>query len=167
MNITVEIAKESEEWDKYPEVNKQLFADITSLVLSRYPNLACLEEVELSILLAGNEQIQQLNKQFRNIDKATNVLSFPDQEIDWREIVEFVTDCNYIYLGDIAFCIEVIILEAQKQSISFQDHFKHLLLHALLHLLGYNHIEDNEAQVMESLEIEILESIGIKSPYLT
>lgn len=165
MNITVEIAKELDEWDNYPEINEELFSRLTSLVLSRYPNFSSVVEVELSILLTGNKQMQLLNSQFRSKDKETNVLSFPDIEIDWRKIVEFVPDNNYMYLGDIALGYEVIVLEAKNKSISFQDHFKHLVLHAILHLIGYDHIEDNDAKAMESIEVEILESIGTKSPY--
>ena len=70
-----------------------------------------------------------------------------------------------MYLGDIAFGYEVIALEAKNKLISFQDHFKHLVIHAILHLIGYDHIKDKDAQAMESLEIQILEGIGIKSPY--
>jgi probable rRNA maturation factor len=165
MNITVEIAKELDEWDNYPEINEELFSRLASLVLSGYPNFSSIAEVELSILLTGNKQMQLLNSQFRSKDKETNVLSFPDIDIDWRKIVEFVPDNNYIYLGDIALGYEVIALEAKNKSISFEDHFKHLMLHAILHLIGYDHIEDDDAKEMESIEVEILESIGIKSPY--
>jgi probable rRNA maturation factor len=165
MNVTVEIAQESDEWDNAPFIEENLFSEITSIVLSRYPNFLNVKEFELSILLTGAKQMQSLNGEFRNKDKATNVLSFPDIKIDWRKIVEFIPDSDYMYLGDIAFGYEVIALEAKNKFISFQDHFKHLLIHAILHLVGYDHIEDEDAQAMESIEIQILESIGIKSPY--
>ncbi len=165
MNIIVEIAKELDEWDNYPEIDELLFSEIASMVLSRYSNFSIVKEFELSILLAGNKQMQSLNGQFRKKDKATNVLSFPDVEIDWRKIVEFTPDNDYMYLGDIAFGYEVIALEAKNKLISFQDHFKHLVIHAILHLIGYDHIKDDDAEAMESIEIEILEAISIKSPY--
>lgn len=165
MNITVEIAFESDKWDRYSEINEQLFSQLTQMVLSRYPNLSAIKEIELSILLTDNAHMKLLNSEFRDKDKPTNVLSFPDVEIDWRNIVEFVPDSSYMYLGDIAFAHEIIIEEAQDKSIDFYDHFKHLTLHALLHLIGYDHIDDDDADAMESLEIEILESMGIKSPY--
>ncbi len=165
MNIIVEIAKELDEWDNYPEIDELLFSEMASMVLSRYSNFSKVKEFELSILLAGNKQMHSLNDQFRKKDKATNVLSFPDVEIDWRKIVEFIPDSDYMYLGDIAFGYEVIALEAKNKLISFQDHFKHLVIHAILHLIGYDHIKDNEAEAMESIEIEILKTIGIKSPY--
>jgi len=165
MNIIIEIAKELDEWDNYPEIDERLFSEIASMVLSRYQNFSVVKEFELSILLAGNKQMQSLNDKFRKKDKATNVLSFPDVEIDWRKIVEFIPDNDYMYLGDIAFGYEVIALEAKNKLISFQDHFKHLVIHAILHLIGYDHIKDDDAEAMESIEIEILETIGIKSPY--
>ena len=165
MNIIVEIAKELDEWDNYPEIDEHLFSEIASMILSRYQNFSVVKEFELSILLAGNKQMQSLNGKFRKKDKATNVLSFPDVEIDWRKIVEFIPDNDYMYLGDIAFGYEVIALEAKNKLISFQDHFKHLVIHAILHLIGYDHIKDDDAEAMESIEIEILESISIKSPY--
>lgn len=165
MNIIVEIAKELDEWDNYPEIDELLFSEIASMVLSRYQNFSVVKEFELSILLAGNKQMQSLNSKFRKKDKATNVLSFPDVEIDWRKIVEFTPDNDYMYLGDIAFGYEVIALEAKNKLISFQDHFKHLVIHAILHLIGYDHIKDDDAEAMESIEIEILEAISIKSPY--
>ena len=165
MNIIVEIAKELDEWDNYPEIDERLFSEIASMVLSRYQNFSVVKEFELSILLAGNKQMQSLNDKFRKKDKATNVLSFPDVEIDWRKIVEFTPDSDYMYLGDIAFGYEVIALEAKNKLISFQDHFKHLVIHAILHLIGYDHIKDDDAEAMESIEMEILEIIGIKSPY--
>ena len=165
MNIIVEIAQESDEWDNVPYVDESLFSEIASIVLARYPNFSKVKELELSILLTGARQMQSLNNEFRNKDKATNVLSFPDIEIGWRKIVEFIPDSGYMYLGDIAFGYEVIALEAKNKLISFQDHFKHLVIHAILHLIGYDHIKDKDAQAMESLEIQILECIGIKSPY--
>lgn len=165
MNITIEIAKESDKWDRYPEIKEKLFSEISFTVLSRYKNFSKVKEFELSILLTDNKQMQSLNKEFRKKNKATNVLSFPDIEIDWRKIIEFVPDSNYMYLGDIAFGYEIIALEAKNKLISFQDHFKHLLIHAILHLIGYDHIIEEDAKAMEAIEIEILETLEINSPY--
>ncbi len=123
MNIIVEIAQESDEWDNVPYVDESLFSELVSIVLSRYPNFLRVKALELSILLTGAKQMQSLNDKFRRKDKATNVLSFPDLEIDWRKIVEFIPDSDYMYLGDIAFGYEVIALEAKKKIISFKNIF--------------------------------------------
>ena len=75
MNIIVEIAKELDEWDNYPEIDEHLFSEIASMILSRYQNFSVVKEFELSILLAGNKQMQSLNGKFRKKDKATKLLT--------------------------------------------------------------------------------------------
>ncbi|GAB4168462.1 MAG: rRNA maturation RNase YbeY [Rickettsiaceae bacterium] len=165
MNIVVEIAVNSKKWQEYTGLDATLFAEIASRILSQYPNFSKVKEFELSILLTDDASMAALNKKFRGKDKATNVLSFPDVYIDWRKIVEFVPDNDYMYLGDIAFGYQTIKVEAEEKSISFQDHFKHLAIHAILHLIGYDHVTEDEAEVMENIEIKVLNTFGIKSPY--
>jgi probable rRNA maturation factor len=111
--------------------------------------------------------MQAFNSQFRNIEKATNVLSFPSVQLDWRRLVEFVPSdmSGYYFLGDIAFGYEIIHAEALNCGISVQDHFMHLLVHAILHLIGFDHQDEEEAEVMEELEISILKDFGVNSPY--
>lgn len=165
MKIDVEIAIEYGKWDELPEFSPEYFAKTASSVLSSYPNFAKVSEFELSVLLTEDKKMAELNNQFRNKNKATNVLSFPDMEINWRRILEFKTNSDYIYLGDIAFGYETIEREASEKLISFQDHFRHLLVHSILHLIGFDHIDDEDAEAMENIEVEILKSFGIKSPY--
>lgn len=166
MQIVIEIATESHDWDLHADIiNKELFTKLTSKILSRYPNFSSVYEIELSILLTDNNRMLELNQEFREKTKPTNVLSFPDIEIDWRNILAFKPNNDYMYLGDIGFGYETIKEEAQNKSISFYDHFCHLAIHAILHLLGYNHILSDEAEIMENIEIELLNSFDIKSPY--
>jgi probable rRNA maturation factor len=165
MNIIVEIATESEKWSQQPEINSDFFSGIVRSVLSQHPNFQVLNEVELSILLTDNERMTKLNNEFRNKNNATNVLSFPDLELDWRTIVEFIPDADYMYFGDIAFGYDIINSEAKMKSISFQDHFYHLTIHAIFHILGYDHMSEDEARIMENMEVKILDIFGIKSPY--
>jgi probable rRNA maturation factor len=106
----------------------------------------------VSILLTDDDHIQHLNKNFRDIDKPTNVLSFPDDEDG--------------YLGDIAVAYETLVREAIEQDKPFHHHFIHMLIHGVLHLKGYDHETDSEAEEMESLEVKILADIGIKNPYI-
>jgi probable rRNA maturation factor len=106
----------------------------------------------VAVLLTSDEEIRQLNKQFRHKDSATNVLSFPNDSDD--------------YIGDMAMAWQTINKEAQAQDKSLIDHIKHLLIHGFLHLLGYDHIKDDEAEAMESLEIKILASMKINNPYI-
>lgn len=112
--------------------------------------------VEISIVLADDNFVQNLNKTYRGKNKPTNVLSFPqDPEPGAGEI----------NLGDVVLAYQTVKKEAQSQGKSFMDHASHLLVHGILHLLGHDHENDEEAKEMESLEIKILEKLGIKNPY--
>lgn len=165
MEIIIEIAKNCKEWQNHKKINKVLMRKLVSLVLSKFDNLKQVTQVELSILLADNDQLQALNKQFRDKDYPTNVLSFPDMEIDWRKLAEFKPDQDYMYLGDMAFAYNVILSESMQQNKSFEDHFTHLFIHSMLHLIGFDHQEDEEARVMEDMEIDMLSHLSIASPY--
>lgn len=165
MNVKIEIATELDVWKARKEINQSLISDITKNIINRYENLKVIKEIELSVLLTGDTKMLSLNSEFRGVKKPTNVLSFPDLEINWQQLLEFKPDADYIYLGDIAFGYETIKKEVEVKQISFTDHFKHLLIHSILHLIGYDHIEDEEAQIMETLETEILSEYNIKSPY--
>ncbi len=107
--------------------------------------------------------ISSLNNEFRNKNSVTNVLSFPDRDLIYSKITvdSFIGSVN---LGDIAMSFEVIDQEAKAFNISFENHFTHLLVHAILHLVGYDHKEDVDAEMMENLEITILKEFHIKKP---
>jgi len=106
---------------------------------------------EVSILLTNDEEIRSLNKKFRGKDNATNVLSFPQDETGM--------------LGDIALALETLEREAGEQEKSFSDHFTHLFVHGVLHLMSYDHETDAEQNEMEALEVKILKQLGISNPY--
>jgi probable rRNA maturation factor len=116
---------------------------------------------EISVLLTDSKRMHALNKQFRQKDKPTNVLSFPfedDEDIDEDEE-------GSLYLGDVAFGYDIIEQESKDKGISFLNHFTHLIVHSTLHLLGYDHETEDDAYEMEDLEIEILSTFNIKNPY--
>ncbi len=119
--------------------------------------------IEISITFTDDNNIQKLNKQFRNIDKSTNVLSFPLYEKEFFNIFNFE---DYIALGDVVLSLETIEKESIEQKKTFKNHLTHLIIHSLLHLLGYDHIEEKDAEEMENLEIKILEQFGIENPYI-
>lgn len=166
MKFTIEIAQDNDEWDSYKEINPKLFEEILEEVLKNYPNFSKVQNIELSILLTNDKRIKKLNQEFRNENSATNVLSFPDLDIDFSQILEFKPDLDYLYLGDIAFAFETISEEVKKKNIPFLNHFKHLLVHSTLHLLGYDHMNDTEAEIMQDIEVKILKKLSIPSPYL-
>lgn len=111
---------------------------------------------ELSILLTDDEEQHELNKQWRGKDSSTNVLSFPQIE-PFGPVVGI--------LGDITLARETLEREALDLGKSFEDHFTHLVVHGFLHILGYDHITDTQALQMESLETQILTTLGIDDPY--
>lgn len=166
MKFTIEIAQDCKDWDLYKEINTDLFASVLEEVIKRYPNLRIIRNMELSVLLTNNNRIRKLNHEFRNEDSATNVLSFPDVEIDFRQILEFKPDSDYMYLGDIAFAFETMNNEAIERNIPFLNHFRHLLVHSILHLLGYDHNTNEEARIMQNIEVDVLKAFEIPSPYL-
>ena len=116
-------------------------------------------DVEFAVRIVGESEIQTLNQLYRNKDSATNVLSFPAGDIDG------LPDDAAQQMGDIVVCAAVVRDEAVRQSKPLKDHWAHMLVHGALHLLGYDHGEEQEAEEMERLEKEILGDQGIADPY--
>ena len=113
-------------------------------------------ETSLCLRIVDEQEAKTLNKQYRKIDKATNVLSFP---------AELPSHLKINFLGDIVICAPIVTLEAQEYNKDLKNHWAHLLIHGILHLQGYDHEEKIDAEKMESLEIKILHSLGIPNPY--
>lgn len=118
------------------------------------------EPTDLAIRVVDSDEAQQLNLQYRNKDYATNVLSFP-YELPAGVPAEAVGGL----LGDLLVCAPVVIAEAKHQHKAQNDHWAHLTIHGVLHLLGYDHETEPEAMEMEALEIEILKGLGVANPY--
>jgi len=116
---------------------------------------------EVSLVLGDDALQRSLNNQYRGKDSSTNVLSFPSDEIDADSFPKEAP----VPLGDIIVAFETVMNECEKDEVSFSDHFCHLIVHGILHLAGYDHETPDEAEAMESLEIEILSKLGIRNPY--
>ncbi|WP_159819706.1 rRNA maturation RNase YbeY [Colwellia sp. 20A7] len=114
------------------------------------------QEFELTIRLVNSQESQQLNKQYRQKDKPTNVLSFPFEVPEGIELN---------LLGDLVICSQVVEQESKEQKKVLFDHWAHMVIHGCLHLLGYDHINDTDANEMEALEIKILATLTINDPY--
>ena len=114
---------------------------------------------ECSVLICDDAHIQSLNQDFRAKDKPTNVLSFP--QFDAFDVPK----TGEHYLGDIAMSYDTLTREAAEAGISLADHATHLFVHSFLHLFGYDHMNDADAEQMEGLEVLILQKLEIKNPY--
>ncbi|MCA8891871.1 MAG: rRNA maturation RNase YbeY [Hyphomonas sp.] len=147
--ITTDLIVEETGWDAVP--------DLAALCDRAFAAAAAVEPAEgtVSLLLADDAALHQLNRDFRGKDKPTDVLSFPAHEMDRPQ------------LGDIAVALGVSARDADAQGVSLADHLTHLLVHGYLHLLGHDHEEEAEAEIMEGLEIKALASLGIPNPYGT
>ncbi len=119
---------------------------------------------EVSVVLSDDRELRILNKEYRGIDQATNVLSFPGEGVDEDED-SFTFLGRPRMLGDILLAFETTQREAAAEGKALRDHVAHLLVHGALHLLGYDHERDADAEVMERLERDILEKMGIADPY--
>ena len=162
----LEVALEADEdWDCStgwePLARKAAEAAIAE---SAFPQLTASERtVELSVRLAGDDQVRALNAEWRGKDKPTNVLSFPmAAESDLHEANIAGPE---LLLGDIILARGVCAAEAADRGIAFQDHAAHLLIHGTLHLLGYDHHDDADATDMEAREVRALARLGVANPY--
>lgn len=125
---------------------------------------------EIAILACDDARIAVLNADFRDKPQPTNVLSWPSEDIDlplgeWPDLPVPDPAGPPHELGDIAIAYETCAREAEAQGKPFEDHIRHLLVHATLHLLGFDHINDPDAAIMEGLETRILATMGIPDPY--
>ncbi|MEG3145082.1 rRNA maturation RNase YbeY [Sphingomonas sp. RT2P30] len=122
--------------------------------------------IEISIRLTDDAEVQTLNAQYRRKDKPTNVLSFPMIQPDLLDTVTTNSDDGEVLLGDIVLAHGVCAREAEERGISLADHATHLIVHGTLHLLGYDHLGEDEAEAMEAIETDALTSLGLADPYL-
>ena len=115
------------------------------------------DEVEMTVRIVDEAESHELNLTYRGKDRPTNVLSFPFECPDEVELP---------LLGDLVICRQVVEREASEQEKPLMGHWAHMVVHGSLHLLGYDHIEDDEAEEMESLETQIMQGLGFDDPYL-
>lgn len=136
------------------------------------------KDCAFSARFVTNDEIQTLNRKYRQMDKPTNILSFPYEEPEELATLpeEVLAELNATaeeegdenmgtYLGDLVISMAVLTKEAQEQDKSLTEHAAHLIIHGCLHLLGYDHITDEEAEEMEGIEIKVLEKLGYANPY--
>ncbi|MEC7513352.1 MAG: rRNA maturation RNase YbeY [Pseudomonadota bacterium] len=139
----------------YNPPNNQILLNISNDI-EEFIAYFSVEKIDVEVSFCTAEQIKDLNYKFRKKDSETNVLSFPAESS-----IGIQSAC----CGEVIICYEVLNNEAKESSKNITNHFKHLLIHSLLHLLGYEHDKENDAILMESEEIKFLSKIGISDPY--
>ena len=156
---TIEVTVEAEAWRTTVTDPEHLCRRAIAAVLARE---AAAGAVEVSVLLADDRRIRELNRVYRGKDGATNVLSFPAGD---GAAATLPGPGHPVLLGDIAVALETTVREAAAVGKPVADHLAHLLVHGALHLLGHDHEEDEEAERMEAREVELLAGLGIPDPY--
>lgn len=165
-NIILDIALEDATWCTLPFDYQLYTEDIVDAVFKSLNLCKAGDPVEVSLLLSNNQRLQSLNLNFREKNEPTNVLSFAYEELNKEQLLKLFPHKKPLYLGDIALSYETISKEANEQNKSFKDHFTHLIIHGILHLLGWDHIQKDEQIEMEALETKILKQFfNINNPY--
>lgn len=155
MEPLIDIEVEADGWlEVLPDVHQVVENGIVAALKAVKFN----DQADIVVLLCDDAEMKALNKEYRHKDKATNVLSFPAPK---SMRIKGVLD----HMGDMALGLETCVREAEVQGKPLRNHVMHLCVHGALHLLGYDHLTDDEAQTMESLERDILAGLGIPDPY--
>ena len=150
--LAIEIMRQSDAWNGAKIGDDLLSRAAMAAFVGASPRIE--NDREVAILLTGDAEMQALNRQWRGKDVPTNVLSFSSGGDEG-------------HLGDVVLAYETVELEAKQQNIAIADHAAHLVVHGMLHLLGYDHQQEDDAVKMETLETEILATLGIADPYGT
>ena len=152
-------------WEELiPSIEKKS-QEIFDMVINRIDMefLSGKEEIFANLQLSNDTEIHKLNLEFRDIDKPTNILSFAN--IDDEDFDYYIEKSKEIELGDMIIAHETMVKESAEQEVPLFNHYTHILIHGVLHLLGYDHIRQEDAAEMEDLEIELLKNFNIENPY--
>ena len=163
--MMLEVAIDSDgDWDSSQSWNALARAAAEAAIAeSAFPQLSQSPRlVELSVRLTGDAEVRALNAEWRGKDKPTNVLSFPMAEA--AELAD-AGDGPELMLGDVVLARGVCLAEAEERQVALEDHAAHLIVHGTLHLLGYDHGDDDSATDMEAREVRALARLGIANPY--
>jgi probable rRNA maturation factor len=162
MQININFVFKEKNFKQLDFIKKPFFKNVFKEISNELAFFKKTSEIELTVLFTDDDEMKRLNNEFLSKHKPTNVLSFPDRSLNYKIITsnDFI---GYIELGDIAFGYGIIKSESEEYGISFQNHFTHLLVHAILHLLGYDHEADSDFEVMKALELKILNKLGVSN----
>jgi probable rRNA maturation factor len=156
--LVLDVAQDADGWSAVADMDALI--NEAGAALAAHPRFAGHEPAEACIGLSDDAAVQDLNHRYRGKDKPTNVLSFP------APVASPAQQPGTRAFGDIVLALETVQREAREQQIPFPHHLQHLVVHGLLHLLGFDHETEADANTMEGLEIEILARLGIANPYV-
>ena len=154
------------EWQEAsPSVEARVKECVAEVFYTICPDLVKNHEIEVAVNLSDEQTVHDLNAEYRGKDKPTNVLAFANYEgANWWQAADIPNDMPLL-IGDMVLAYGVVAREASEQGKKFEAHLSHLVVHGCLHLLGYDHLSDADAEVMEGLEKKILFGLGIENPY--
>lgn len=153
--VALETVRDSELWTLLPDAEATVAAAVAAAFAEA--GLVALPDAELAVTLADDARVRTLNAEWREKDKPTNVLTFPAVEPD--------ETADAPMLGDVILAFETVEREAREEGKALSDHVSHLVVHGVLHLFGYDHLDDDEAGEMEGVETRALARLGIADPY--
>lgn len=164
--VNVDVVINHDAWENMGVVPEDFANETISLTLSMaaMPEELRDREIDVCVVLTGDDEIHALNRDYRGMDKPTNVLSFANLDSETADD-ELAQEGMPFTLGDVIIAWETMEREAIEQNKKFLDHLRHMMVHGTLHLLGYDHMDDEEAHEMESLEIKILKKVNVENPY--
>jgi probable rRNA maturation factor len=142
-----------------------ILSELTSTKVRVKASAKVSAKASVSLWLCNDAQMRQLNQQHRQINKPTNVLSFPAYDMAGNLVGQQIDGDAPALLGDIVIAAETVMREADDMQMPVADHLIHLFVHGMLHLFGHDHIDDELAETMETLEVKFLANIGVPNPY--
>lgn len=157
----IDVAIQDPAWEDIAGIEGLVTTTVrTALAMARIPSAVQGKKLEISFMLANDDLIHILNREYRGKDNPTNILTFAALDDEQQSFAPDV-----ISLGDVILSVQTIDREAKEQGKFLRDHVTHLVVHGTLHLLGYDHKEEDQATDMETLEIRVLEKLGVQNPY--
>lgn len=161
MDTKINLSIQHKQWEIHPDLNIRLINRIFQLIIDSFLSLKSFKLIEASVFLSNNSHIRYLNNRYLHKNKPTNVLSFPNLDLDYKDLhlssLKIQTDT--LNLGEVILSYNTCLAESKKLSISLIKHCSHLLTHGFLHLLGFDHIKSDDAKIMEDMEHIILAQI--------
>jgi len=165
--VAVDISVSCQSWQSELPAVRDICRKAIREAIHTAARLSPTVQAEVSLVLSDDDFMQGLNRQYRKIDRPTNVLAFPGDDLGdtLDDLPEGISVAAPVLLGDVIVAFETAVSEARADNKSLADHLSHLVVHGTLHLMGFDHENDADAQEMESLETKVLAALGVGNPY--